>query len=111
MHERHIEPLKFDGETVYIEVVEDVQVDSEVQSDSDDYEETSAAEKLAEAGEKVRSTIIALATTVRAALDKAEPAEWTIEINLGFKGKGGIPFVTEGEAHGAVKITAKWKRS
>ena len=111
MSKRHIEPLKFNGETVYIEVVEDVQVDSDVQSDLDGYEETSAAEKLEQAGEKVYSTISALATTVRAALDKAEPAEWTIEINLGFKGKGGIPFVTEGEANGAVKVTAKWKRS
>jgi hypothetical protein len=46
MRERHIEPLKSNGETVYIEVVEDVQVDLDVQADSDDYEDTSAAEKL-----------------------------------------------------------------
>ena len=44
------------------------------------------------------------------ALYKAEPDEWTIEINLGFKANGGIPFITDGESHGAIKVTARWNR-
>ena len=107
MPARRIEPLEFNGETVYIEVVKDA--DSPL-TGVGEWEETSAAQKLAEAGERVRSTLSALATTVRAALDKAEPEEWTLEINLGFKANGGIPFITEGEANGAVKVTAKWKK-
>ena len=33
-----------------------------------------------------------------------------VEVNLGFKGKTGLPFVAEGEANGAVKVSATWKR-
>ena len=106
MTTRTIEPLNFNGETIYIEV-------SEVEQETEDgYEETSAAEKMAEAGDRVRSTISALAGSVGKALNGVDgPEEWTIEVNLGFNGKAGIPFVTEGGVNGAVKVTAKWKRS
>ena len=110
MSERHIEPLTFNGETIYIEVVKDMQVDSDAQIVSDGDEEAPTAAKQVQAGEKVHSTISALVTTVRAALYKAEPDEWTIEINLGFKANGGIPFITDGESHGAIKVTARWNR-
>jgi hypothetical protein len=108
MSERRIEPLRFSGEIVYIEVVEDAHA---TLIDAGEWENTNTEQKLARAGEKVRSTISALATTVRAAMDKAEPEEWTLEINLGFQANGGIPFITEGETHGAVKVTARWKKT
>ncbi|MDH3598668.1 MAG: hypothetical protein OEU26_03395 [Candidatus Tectomicrobia bacterium] len=111
MTERRIEPLKFNGETIFIEVSEIEQDQtSEETSPGDAYEDISAETRLIEAGERVRSTISTLAATVRHALDKVEPSEWTLEINLGFKGKAGIPFVTQGEANGAIKVTAKWQR-
>lgn len=108
--ERKIEGLDFNGETIYVEVSE-IGGDIKAAGKTDDgFEDTSATDELINAGEKVRSTISALAATVQQALTKANPAEWSLEINIGFKGKAGIPFVTEGEANGAVKVTAKWKR-
>ena len=112
MAERKIEPLEFDGETIYIEVTDVEQTLSEQQNKNQrGYEEISTEGGLTSAGEQVRSTIRALASTVRQALSDAQPNEWTLEINLGFNSKIGIPFVTEGEANGAVKVTAKWTRS
>lgn len=105
MAERKVEPVKFDGETLYIEVTDIEQT----RPGPDDYEYTKADE-LVNAGEQVRTTIKLLANTVYQALSETRPAEWMVEINVGFKGKAGIPFVTEGEAHGAVKVSAKWKR-
>lgn len=105
MSDRKIEALQFHGETIYVEVAE------VEQGEEDGYEKTSAEGKLLDAGEQVRKIIEALATTMHGALIKVKPAEWTLEINLGFKGKAGIPFVTEGEANGAVKVTIKWKWS
>ena len=110
MTERKIEPLKFAGQTIYIEVTDIEQESSEHGGSSGDYEYTSAVSELMDAGERIRSTISALASTVHQALSSAQAAEWTLEINIGFKGKAGIPFVTEGEANGAVKVSAKWKR-
>ena len=103
MSNRKVEALQFNGETIYVEVTE---IEQEAENG---YEPTSAASKLVTAGEQVRKTVESLATTIHGAVDKLKPAEWTLEINLGFKGKAGIPFVTEGEANGAVKITVKWK--
>jgi hypothetical protein len=103
MTERKIEALNFNGETIYVEV-------AEVEQTGGGYEEVSATEEIINAGEKVRHTISALAATVQEALSKVSPNEWTMEVAIGFKGKAGIPFITEGEANGAVKVTAKWKR-
>lgn len=102
---RNVEPIKVNGETLYIEVT-DIEGPP---SEEDDYEYTSADE-LVDAGERIHSTLGVLAATVQEAFKKAPPAEWTLEINLGFKGKAGIPFITEGEANGAVKVSATWKR-
>jgi len=55
-------------------------------------------------------------TTLRAVLEPIQRAgkglgvnEWTVELSFGFKGSAGIPFVANGEANGAVKVSAKWK--
>lgn len=110
MTERKIEALKFGDQTIYVEVAEVEQEPSQRGGDSGDYEYTSATSELIDAGERIRSTISALAATVQQALVGAKPAEWGVEITIGFKGKAGIPFIAEGEANGAVKVSAKWKR-
>lgn len=107
MTNRTIQPLKFGEETVYIEISDVEQVGK---SKSDEFEKVSAIDKVTDAGRQIQSTIKALSGTVLAALSDSKPTEWSMEINLGFKGKGGIPFITEGEAAGAVKVTAKWQR-
>ena len=113
---RTIAPLQFGDDTVYIEVADVESLDGTGGKESQKagvlkgFEKTSAVDEIQEAGEQVRSTISALASTVRQALQQAQPDEWSLEINLGFKGKAGIPFITEGEANGAVKVIAKWRR-
>jgi hypothetical protein len=113
MTERTIAPLKFGDQMIYVEVtdIEQEPESSERGGDSGDYEYTSAEDTLLDAGQWVRNAIGTLAGTVHQALSDAQPAEWTLEINLGFNGKAGIPFLTEGGANGAVKVTAKWTRS
>ena len=111
MTERKIEALKFGDQTIYVEVTDIEQEAAEPGSGSGDYEFTTAEGKLLDAGEWVRRTVSALAGVVQQALSNAQPAEWTLEINMGFNGKAGIPFLTEGGANGAVKVTAKWTRS
>lgn len=109
MTERKIEALKFGDQKIYVEVAEIEQQPIEAKS-TDGFEKTTAADQLISAGEQVRNTITALATVVHDALSKARPDEWTLEINIGFNGKAGIPFVVEGGANGAVKVSAKWKK-
>jgi hypothetical protein len=106
--ERTIEPLKFGENTIWIEVTEVEQ--KGVAQKGDGFEKVSMEDELQQAGDRVRQTIAALAGTVHGALEAAQPQEWSIEINIGFKGSAGIPFVTSGEANGAVKVTAKWVR-
>lgn len=106
---RTIQALKFGDQTVYVEV-SDVDQQGGKPEDEDRFEDVSALDDVKEAGSKVHGTIKALSATVQSALDSAQPDEWSLEINLGFKGKAGIPFITEGEANGAVKVIAKWKR-
>lgn len=108
MTERKIEALKFGDQTIYVEVAEVVQP-MEAKS-TDGFQKTTAASQLISAGEQVRNTITALAAVVHEALSKAKPDEWTLEINIGFNGKAGIPFVVEGGANGVVKVSAKWKK-
>ena len=108
---RTIQPLKFGDETIYIEVSEVEELgQADRKQGADGFEEVNALDKVKEAGNQVHDTIKALSKTVQSALTEAEPSEWSIEINLGFKGKAGIPFVAEGETNGTVKVIAKWKK-
>lgn len=106
---RTIEPLKFGDETIYIEV-SDVERHGVARQDEDGLEDVNALDDIVDAAEQIRGTIKALAKTVQAALVESQPKEWTLEINLGFKGSAGIPFLAQGEANGAVKVTAKWQK-
>jgi hypothetical protein len=41
----------------------------------------------------------------------ANPDEWSVEMNIGFKGKATpIPYIASGELDGGIKITATWKK-
>jgi hypothetical protein len=112
MAERRIEPFEFHGKTIYIEVT-DAQLGLSVASGQglpDDMEYTGLKDKAITAADAVRDTIAALAKTVHQGLGGLAPDEWKLEVNLGFKGKTGLPFVAEGETNGAVKVSATWKR-
>lgn len=110
MTSRSIQPLKFGDDTIYIEV-SDVDEIGKAKEPADRFENVSALDRVRESGKEVRATVKALCTTMQSALQETQPDEWTLELNLGFKGQAGIPFVTQGEANGAVKITATWKKS
>lgn len=103
---RTIQAIKFGDDTVYIEVSDVEQQGGN--NNGDTREDVNALTDISNAGQQLYSTVRAVVGTVKTALDEAKPKELTIEINMGFKGKAGIPFITEGEANGAVKVTAKW---
>lgn len=69
------------------------------------------ANRVRDIGADLRGLLASVTRPVREALAEAQPEEWTVELNLGFKGEAGIPCLTKGEANGSVKITAKWKRT
>ena len=73
-------------------------------------ENTSVASELADAASRIRTLVGAVVGPVEAAMQSISAEEWTVELSLGFKGGTGIPFVVNGEANGALKVSAKWKR-
>lgn len=105
---RTIQALKFGNDTIYIEVSEVAQEGVIKIDDDDELEKINALDDVINTGQQLVAAIRGLVGAVKSGLDEAKPKEWTLEINLGFKGKAGIPFITEGEANGAVKVTAKW---
>jgi len=104
---RTIQPLKFGDQVIYIEVSE-VEQQGQDPSEQTRFKSVNALDDIQDAGTKVLSTVKALCATMQQALADSKPSEWTLEINMGFKGSAGVPFVTQGEANGAVKVTAKW---
>jgi Holliday junction resolvasome RuvABC endonuclease subunit len=62
--------------------------------------------------ETLQDNIQTLAETVHQSLQAHQPDEWSLELNIGFKGKTSpIPVILSGEASGAIKVTAKWKKA
>ncbi len=60
----------------------------------------------------LQQNIKTLAETVHASFQAHQPEEWSLELNIGFKGKTSpIPVILSGEASGAIKVTAKWKKT
>lgn len=74
-------------------------------------EPTAVAGKLTDVGDSLRAAIKAVTGPVQAALKDLPPDEWSIELNIGFKGEAGLPCITKGEANASVKLTAKWKKA
>jgi hypothetical protein len=70
-----------------------------------------AADKLLDAGAQLRSTLAAVVESVEGALRGMSPAEWALEVQLGFKGEAGVPCLVKGEVNGSLKVTVKWKGS
>lgn len=73
-------------------------------------ERGAVADRVRDIGADLRGLLASVTKPVRDALEQSQPEEWTVELNLGFKGEAGIPCLTKGEANGSVKVTAKWKR-
>lgn len=60
----------------------------------------------------LRANIIAVASEVNAAFAASAPEEWSVEVNIGFKGKvNPVPVIVSGEAEASLKVVAKWKRA
>lgn len=74
-------------------------------------EDVSVAQDLADAGQRIRSIVAAVTAPVASAMNAIGADEWGIELSLGFKGGAGIPFLANGEANGALKVSAKWKKA
>jgi hypothetical protein len=110
MTNRTIQPLKFGDDIIYVEV-SDVEQQAVAPQQQGDWQQVNALDDVVDAGKQFHSTVKVLASTLQTALKESQPDEWTLEINLGVKGTAGIPFITQGEANGAVKVTAKWKKA
>ncbi|MGH8581567.1 MAG: CU044_2847 family protein [Gammaproteobacteria bacterium] len=73
-------------------------------------EPTGVREEIIDALGQMRENIRTLAGEVHQALQEHKPQEWSLEFSIGFKGKANpIPFIVQGEAHAALKVTATWK--
>ena len=65
-----------------------------------------------DAMKSLQQNIKTIAETVHASFQAHQPEEWTLELNIGFKGKASpIPVILSGEATGAIKVTAKWLKT
>ena len=69
-----------------------------------------SGDKLLESGSQLRMALSAVAQPVADAMRELAPAEWTLEVQLGFKGEAGVPCIVKGEANGSLKVTVKWTR-
>jgi hypothetical protein len=112
-----IQPVKTHHGIVYIEVVEGkvptvIETLSGVQIPiPEGAEPTGTKEFVFDTMGSLRSSIAAMASTAAAAFAESAPAEWSVEINIGFKGKSTpIPVILSGEANTSLKVIAKWKK-
>ncbi len=99
-----------DGKSILVEVT-DLPVEGQpVTREADRFENTSANDKVDDLAGHIENLVAVLSKPVLAAFKGSGAEEWTLEVNLGFKGETGVPFVAKGEANAAVKVTAKWKK-
>ena len=73
------------------------------------FENVSLSSDAVEAARRMETTLRAVLEPIQRAGKGLGVNEFTVELSFGFKGGAGIPFVVNGEANGAVKVSAKWK--
>jgi hypothetical protein len=103
-----LKQVSLGGKNIWIEVAE-LPVEGGV-AQGDRFENTSVREKVGDLADSIRDLVEVVTAPARAAFEGSQAEEWAIELNIGFKGETGLPFVAKGEANAAVKITAKWKK-
>ncbi len=59
--------------------------------------------------QRIEDLVATLSSPIQAAFRGSGVEEWSMEVNFGFKGETGLPFIAKGEANASVKVTAKWK--
>jgi len=74
-------------------------------------DEVGAKEKVKDTIQLLHDTLKPVAEAIHEAFRKAQPDEWSMELNIGFKGKANpIPVIVSGETSVAIKIKASWKK-
>ena len=72
-------------------------------------EPTGIREDMVDALAQLRENIQVMAGEIYEALKDHKPQQWSLEFSIGFKGKANpIPFIVQGEANSALKVTATW---
>lgn len=106
---RQIEQMDINGQTVWVEVESVSQVVAG-QPGGGEFAETGADSVPANALKKVdvASTLAAVVSPIRDALETFKPDEVSLELTLGFKADIGV-FVASGEANAQLKVNVKWK--
>lgn len=119
-----VQTIMIGGQSVLVEVVDEEAGDclptgaaplvatstrGDGQRDQVRFENVSLASDALEAARRMESTLRAVVEPIQRAGKGLGVTEWTVELSFGFKGSAGIPFVVNGEANGAVKVSAKWK--
>ena len=74
-------------------------------------EEVGAREMARDTLQLLHDTLKPVAEAVHEAFVKAQPDEWGMELNIGFKGKvNPVTVIVSGETSVAIKIKATWKK-
>ena len=117
-----IRPMKVGDGVVYVEIEEtdislagndgsDRPAPSSYEDDIEDSHVVGVTDDMYEAVASLKDSINALTSDVAGALEKAAPAEWSLEFSIGFKGKASpIPVLVSGEGNASLKVTATWRR-
>ncbi|RTL36854.1 MAG: hypothetical protein EKK53_22390 [Burkholderiales bacterium] len=104
-----VRPVLIDGATLWVEVDDEAVPLAAPQGGGGLVERGAVADRVRNMGDDIRGMLASVTRPVKDALEATKPEEWSIELNLGFKGEAGIPCLTKGEANGSVKISVKWK--
>jgi hypothetical protein len=73
------------------------------------FEGTSAASTVAPLKESLEKLVQGSAGSAMEAMKLLRPDEIAIELSVGFKAEGNVPFLARGESNANIKISAKWK--
>lgn len=113
-----IQPFELEnGQTIYVDIEEteqDIPLPQSKNLPSDlppNATPTGIIDDTIIGGKLLKETISNTAESVYDSLKDLNPDEWSVEINVGFKGKATIiPILVSGEGNGSIKVTATWKK-
>lgn len=73
-------------------------------------EHITAADKVASSLSQAGGIISEAAKLVSAVSNDVKPSETMVELNIGFAGELGVPFLASGEANAGIKIKLTWRK-
>jgi len=97
-------------EVLEIEIPSNFKINNNTSHLPDGAEDIGVIDDVLDSMESLREQVASIALSIKDGFKENTPDEFSVEVGIGFAGKGAIPFIVSAKSNANLKIKATWKK-